>query len=77
MENKVNGFKVFCVANGIKQKELCQKAGVGITSMHHLQNEGISSVKTITKIVECLEKDFSIKVTVEEIEEMIKINRPS
>jgi hypothetical protein len=72
MENKVNGFKVFCVANGIKQKVLCEKADVGITSMHHLQNNGKASTKTVTKIVESLNRDFKINITVKELEEIIQ-----
>lgn len=72
MLKKVNEFKVFCVANGIKQKVLCAKAGVGITSMHHLQNDGVATDKTVHKIVESINNDFGIRITFDELCEMIK-----
>ena len=71
MQKKVNEFKVFCVANGIRQKVLSKKADVGITSLHYLQNEGKASPKTIQKIVDCLNRDFKINISFYELQDMV------
>ncbi len=72
MGKKVNNkFKVFCVSNRIKQKDLSQKADVGITALHYLQNEGKASFKTLEKITKSLNEDFKVKITLEELREMI------
>ena len=66
-----NKFKVFCVANKIKQKDLSKKSDVGITALHYLQNEGKASYKTLEKVTKSLNKDFKVKITLEELREMI------
>lgn len=68
---EVNQFKIWLVANGINQKELSRNCGVGVTSLHHLINEGKGTRKTIEKIAECLRYYYGKDITLKSIANMI------
>jgi len=69
---KVSKFKLFLIENGVKQRDLSIKSGLGVTTLHHLINSGDGSPKTIKKIVETLTKNFGLKITEQEISNMLK-----
>lgn len=69
---KVNELKLLLVKNGIKQRKLSEKSGLGITSLHNLINNGIGSEKTIKTVVECLKTDFSLEITEKKVSNMLR-----
>ena len=70
-EIKVNQFKIWLVSNGIKQKKLSEKSGVGVTSLHHMINEGVASDETIDKVSLSLRMDFGKEIDSSAIFSMI------
>ena len=67
---KVNQFKVWLLQNGVTQIQLSEKTGLGITTLHHLINEGQGSEKTISKIAVCL-KDMGKDISENDIQVML------
>ena len=68
---KVNKLKIYLMTHGIKQNELSKKCGIGVTSLHHLINEGIGSEKTIFALADCLNLEYGKDITFEDISNMI------
>lgn len=72
-KKKPNQFKVWLISNGINQNELSEKCNVGVTSLHHLINEGKSSKRTIEKVAECLKNIYKKDITADIISSMVEI----
>lgn len=72
MSKKVSKLKIYFLQNGVKQKELAKKAGIGVTSAHYLINEGEATEKTFRKVADCLVNEYKLPITIEEVKEYAK-----
>jgi len=67
----ISKLKFFLFQNQVPQKELSLQSGVAVTSLHYMTNNRWATNKTINRVATTLEESYNIKVTFEELKNMM------